>query len=73
VQPQAGADFHGVSLTWADDQADTYRIERNDGVVFNSTVNSFTDASARNGFIASAGPRRICIAVLKSAGLVIPR
>ncbi len=31
-------------LTWADDQAEAYRIERNDGMVFNSTVNSFTDA-----------------------------
>ncbi len=49
TQLKAAADFHGVNLTWADDQADVYRIERNDGVVFNSNVNSFRDTSARNG------------------------
>jgi hypothetical protein len=45
---KASADFHGANLTWADDRADAYRIERNDGIVFNSTVNSFTDASVQN-------------------------
>jgi hypothetical protein len=45
TQLKASADFYGAHLTWADDQADSYRIERNDGVVFNSTVNSLTDAS----------------------------
>ena len=49
TQLRAGADFHGANLTWADDQAEAYRIERNDGKVFNSTVNSFIDASAKNG------------------------
>ena len=39
--------FPGVSLSWADGQTDSYRIERNDGVVFNSPVNSLTDTSAK--------------------------
>jgi hypothetical protein len=47
TQLKASADLLGVSLTWTDDQADAYRIERNDGVVFNSTVISLTDASAQ--------------------------
>ena len=48
-QLKAAADFHGVNLTWANDQAEAYRIGRDDGVAFLSTVNSFTDVSARNG------------------------
>ena len=46
---KGGADFHGVTLGWADDRAEAYRIERGDGKVFNSTVNSITDASVQNG------------------------
>ena len=49
TQLKASADFRGARLTWADDGADAYRIERNDGVVINATVNSFTDASVKNG------------------------
>ena len=49
TQLKVGADFYGVNLTWANDQAEAYRIERYDGVVFNSTFNSFTDASVKNG------------------------
>ena len=44
---KAAADYGGVTLTWADDQADGYRVARNDGTVFDSAVNSFTDATTQ--------------------------
>lgn len=46
---KATSRFPGVDLSWGDVPADSYRIERNDGVVFNSSLNSFTDTSAKNG------------------------
>ena len=46
---KATADHRGVTLTWAADQADSYRIERNDGVVRETSTNSLTDESIRNG------------------------
>jgi len=41
--------FPGVNLSWGDGSADSYRIERNDGKVFDSSVNSFIDTSAKYG------------------------
>ncbi len=38
-----------VNLTWADARADTYRIERNDGVVFHTLQNAFTDSTVQSG------------------------
>jgi hypothetical protein len=46
---KATADHRGVTLAWAADQADSYRIERNDGTVFETSLNPFTDATTRNG------------------------
>lgn len=46
---KAAADYHGVTLTWAPDPADSYRIERNDGTLLESSINTVTDPNARNG------------------------
>ncbi len=46
---KAIADHRGVTLTWAADQADTYRIERNDGTVFQTSAATLTDPTTRNG------------------------
>lgn len=46
---KAAADHRGVTLTWAADNADSYRIERNDGVVLETSTNTVTDASIQNG------------------------
>lgn len=41
--------FPGVNLSWADGKADSYRIERNDGMAFNSSINALSDTSAKYG------------------------
>jgi hypothetical protein len=46
---KAAADHRGVTLTWAADQADGYRIECNDGVVLETSANTITDSSVQNG------------------------
>lgn len=46
---KATADHRGVTLTWAADEADSYRILRNDGSVLEASVNSVTDATTQNG------------------------
>jgi len=39
----------GVNLSWANGKADSYRIERNDGTVFNASVNVLVDTAAKYG------------------------
>jgi hypothetical protein len=46
---KAMADHRGVTLSWAADEADTYRIERNDGTVFQTSAATLTDSTTRNG------------------------
>ena len=47
TQLKASCDFRAVILSWSDINADSYRIERNDGKVFDSTLNTFTDTSVK--------------------------
>ncbi len=41
--------FPGVTLSWANGKAESYQIERNDGMVFNTSINTLADASAKYG------------------------
>lgn len=47
--PVAVCDHRGVTLTWTADDSDTCRIVRDDGTVFESSSNTLTDTSTRNG------------------------
>jgi RNase P/RNase MRP subunit POP5 len=40
---EAHSDYQGVKLTWAADDAEAYRINRNDGKVFTTVENTFFD------------------------------
>jgi hypothetical protein len=49
TQLKAASDHRGVTLTWDPGQADAFRIERGDGVVFQTASPGFTDSGTRNG------------------------
>lgn len=49
TQLKASYDFRAINLAWADNQADSYRIKRNDGKVFDCATNTFADTSAKIG------------------------
>jgi hypothetical protein len=49
TQLKAAADHRGVTLAWAADQVDSYRIERGDGTVFSTATNVFIESNIRNG------------------------
>jgi hypothetical protein len=48
-QLEASNSRRGVTLSWALGDADCYRIERNDGVILDTTANSITDSSVTIG------------------------
>jgi hypothetical protein len=41
---KAEADFKGITVSWAADDADSYRVQRNDGVTFQTNSNHIMDS-----------------------------
>ena len=46
---QAKADYRGVALSWAADDAESYQVQRDDGVAVQTTANTFLDADIKAG------------------------
>lgn len=46
---KAAVDYGSVSLAWADNGAEAYRVKRSDGATFNVSVAAFCDASVKFG------------------------
>ena len=49
TQLKAEADYNGVTVSWAADATDSYRVRRNDGIVFETNANSIKDPAIKVG------------------------
>lgn len=49
TQLKAGADFAGVTVSWAADAAESYRVQRNDGVILETTAPFIKDPAVKVG------------------------